>query len=874
MELITLLIDQRASHVVNFESELRTMGLVDTYIINQREKTELMAFYTGNAQALPKGPDAEDEEDFTKGKKNKKDDDPKVVSIIRQASSGETQAYIKHIDYYEDAITKKASITIGLSTTVVSMDPLPTELSAHQDKEKGLYCLIRKSKPNETVTIDVTLRLDNGANPEWHDEMLKLCVAPAEKISDVVLDFGSEASQMAIFDHNPMDIDGIQPIFTGMQSLLTAMPATQKDPYVQQIKGDNNLFKSVFYVKTTVNASEKPVPELDSSGKIADLPSLKMITTVTEAQTLTKSDFILMPNVKLSGFGGIREPRVGGKAISKFRDGFFYRATINRFLMSALLKATESDEVPRCVRIYVLMPNVYTHTDVQKRLKWLKEDLAEMFDLNATLKSKVVCTEVIAVSESDASLLGAIDQLTHPDVPTPLEEGTYLILDGGKGTLDFSIIDFRNNEVTSRFRSGIIGAGNAMSYAYMLALLREFLLANTIQKDCRDEELQEWIFKKILLGDKGLTPDGAKLRELMEAVDSYKITMGEGEKDFSITPVVGISSTTRATQTFDKLTFDAFISFVKNMVNSNRYLPLSPAANRYIESMIGQIAADVSYSLSIAKAKEFQGIKGVFFAGRAFYDKELKSAILNRLNQDGIANRELPYLDPAHAAFNQKNICLYIRSHLQRGVTSNRMLSTPFAKVRKMQNTPGIDDAEPRGCLGSIGKWFSKLFSAKGAKKAVDNIIGGAYEVEQDINYDFVAATAKVNGMVFGYDLKINNPQHDWILIGGTYYHPTDSGSLKLFYADDKIYVRTNKGNNEEEITKELGGNDYINMKYSSLIFATLFPHVELHPDEISKVFIPKPSKISWNPIGATNVTGGPIGTPLGTPLNMNTTNK
>ena len=73
MELITLLIDQRASHVVNFESELRTMGLVDTYIINQREKTELMAFYTGNAQALPKGPDAEDEEDFTKGKKNKKD---------------------------------------------------------------------------------------------------------------------------------------------------------------------------------------------------------------------------------------------------------------------------------------------------------------------------------------------------------------------------------------------------------------------------------------------------------------------------------------------------------------------------------------------------------------------------------------------------------------------------------------------------------------------------------------------------------------------------------------------------------------------------------------------------------------------------------
>ena len=181
-----------------------------------------------------------------------------------------------------------------------------------------------------------------------------------------------------------------------------------------------------------------------------------------------------------------------------------------------------------------------------------------------------------------------------------------------------------------------------------------------------------------------------------------------------------------------------------------------------------------------------------------------------------------------------------------------------------------------RICDGStLGREaFSKLFSAKGAKKAVDNIIGGAYEVEQDINYDFVAATAKVNGMVFGYDLKINNPQHDWILIGGTYYHPTDSGSLKLFYADDKIYVRTNKGNNEEEITKELGGNDYINMKYSSLIFATLFPHVELHPDEISKVFIPKPSKISWNPIGATNVTGGPLGTPLGTPLNMNTTNK
>ena len=867
MKLITISIDRRASHVINFERSSETDQPVDTYIITKSDDTELLTFYHSDSQPMTIASDC-DEEAVRKSRPSAKTDDG-TAGIVLQTSLGQSTAYIKSIDCENDN-DGNLGLHITLTTERVTIEPVPPRVLFSRQANGDQWALTLRDLPDEPVMIHVILTFCE-TNIESIEKELLLCVAPSVDIADVVLDFGSEASQMAIFDQSPMDIDGIQPIFEDMKELLAKNDSTgDSERYVQQDIRDANLFKSVFYAKTKVDAEATPIPTLDANDFfLHDDPTLSMMTTESEAQVLQQNgEYIQMPNVKISGFGGVREPRVGGRPISKFRDGFFYRSTINRFILGAFTKV-DCNGQPKCVRLNVLMPNVYTHNDVQSRLKWLKKDIAAMLAANEKLAGCVRCCEVIVVSESDASLLGALDLLTHPDNPRPLAPGKYLIMDAGKGTLDFSIVEYRNGEVVSRFRSGIIGAGNAMSYAYMLGLLHDFFIENTIAQQVRDEDLQQWIFSKVLLGDDDSTVDTAKLRRLMETVDQYKIAVSNGHPDYTITATAAVSRNTRSSTSFSQLDFETFISYVAQMTEGTRFKPLSKNAQKYVDAMSLRIAADVARSLSIAKAQEFSDIRGVFFAGRAFRDKLLKAAIFNRLKADNIVQQELEYLDEDHYAFNQKNICLYIRSHLQRGVTSNRMLSTPFARVRRKPQTAQQQDSRSGGLLGSIGRRWTKF--TKRAPEVLNTLSDAftGYDTDDDaFFYDYIAATAPVNGMVYGYDLEINDTQLDWILIGGTYYHPTNNGHLKLFYSDDRIFVRSE---DSQPVTRELLPDDTANMRFSSLTFATLFPYVNAHTGEMNKVFIPKADKADTTIATATQAQPKPTGILIGDPQSENT---
>lgn len=871
MKLITLSIDRRASHVINFERSSETDRPVDTYIVTKNDEAELLTFYHGDSTAISSlTADCDDEAPRRFHPVTKNNDDS--ASIVLQTSQGQQTAYVQSIDCQED-FDGTLRLSICLTTERVALSPLPSRLSFNHQADGDQWALTLRELPDKPVMIRVALTFcEPGAEPIERE--LLLCVAPSDDIVDVVLDFGSEASQIAIFDQSPMDIDGIQPIFEDMKELLVDGNNNGNnngnERYVQQDIRDANLFKSVFYAKTKVGAEAQPIPLLNAScGHLQEDHTLSMMTTESEAQTLQQNgEYIQMPNVKISGFGGVREPRVGGKPISKFRDGFFYRSTINRFIINALTRV-DADVSPKCVRLNVLMPNVYTHNDVQCRLKWLKKDIATMLDANEGLARHICCCEVIVVSESDASLLGALDLLTHPDNPHPLAPGKYLIMDAGKGTLDFSIVDYRSGEVVSRFRSGIIGAGNAMSYAYMLGLLHDFFMENTVAQQVRDEDLQEWIFSKVLRGDDEATVDTAKLRRLTETLDLYKMTVGDGLPDYTITATAAVSRNTRSSTSFRQLDFETFISYVAQMTTGTRYKPLSKNAQRYVDAMALRIAADVARSLSIAKTSEFSNIRGVFFAGRAFRDKLLKASIFNRLKADGIVQQELEYLDEDHYAFNQKNICLYIRSHLQRGVTSNRMLSTPFARVRRKPQTAGQQEGRGGGLLGNIGRHWSRLTQrAPEVLNALGDAFNG-YDTDDDaFSYDYVAAVAPVNGMVYGYDLQINDKELDWILIGGTYYRPTSSGHLKLFYSDDRIFVRSEGA---EPVTIELKPDDSANMRFSSLTFATLFPYVNAHIGEMNKVFIPKADKTEVPLTNDEQVQSRQAGILLGDPTGPDT---
>ena len=121
---------------------------------------------------------------------------------------------------------------------------------------------------------------------------------------------------------------------------------------------------------------------------------------------------------------------------------------------------------------------------------------------------------------------------------------------------------------------------------------------------------------------------------------------------------------------------------------------------------------------------------------------------------------------------------------------------------------------------------------------------------------------------LLGYDLQINDKELDWILIGGTYYRPTSSGHLKLFYSDDRIFVRSEGA---EPVTIELKPDDSANMRFSSLTFATLFPYVNAHIGEMNKVFIPKADKTEVPLTNDEQVQSRQAGILLGDPTGPDT---
>lgn len=757
-------------------------------------------------------------------------------------------------------------------------------------EEKGPIFKYEPSNPDIRL-INVNVFLE-GEKESEKNQSFKLYVGEQCNIADVTLDFGSEASQMAAFCRTDnLRIRDILPLFSNMRNTLEGSlkidPSegksdTEESPakkgateeshvkegttdagtleenssengnnevFLQYDSSDPNLFKSCFFLKKEFTINEfnelRDIIEPKNSG------ILKMLCKEDDVNVLRES-YLNVVNVKISGFGGVSVPMVSvdDNIIPMTEDDIVYRACLNTFLYQALKfveaknQRKRDGQKMRLLSLRMLMPNVYDHKKTYSTLQ-----AAEAYIKNVIEAGKfpsILAVELSAVSESDASLIGLIQATNTQN--NSYQEGNYLILDAGKGTLDFSVIEYEDGKFSNRYRSGIIGSGNAISYAYVIAFIREFLknFPDWPQTEEQQEsKIQEFIYRVILGSDvKGRGNEGGDpkhLLDLMKAVDDYKIRAN------SQNPNWGNSIPEHNQTSISSVRLSSFVTWIKN------YQSELPADSQYyINRMINKLVHDVCENLKAGLGNVIK-VNYIAFTGRAFamrkFRQAMEDALVDVFKRDKQEPKPITFLHGdeqfERMQLSLKNVCLYMYLALQNDSYNPRLMSEPFMlhSTQQTQAAPKKQNKEEKSNKSIVEKIYDYLWKKRTneheepqSQVAAETLLPpqdlpviqsfGYKSRYRDVNQNqnVHRLGGEHNPFAYGFDLELKS-KDDWLCVGGTLYNMqavplVNIGSFKLFYTGEFVSLFQNG--------KSIGVLPQRVDAIASNEFASLFPYVQV----------------------------------------------
>ena len=381
----------------------------------------------------------------------------KDITLKERAKGDASDGADRHIDI--DIILGGADST--------PYQPNITSPLLHVDETDDGY-LLRDADGNEqeNIVFHVTLIYNDLRG------YIDIFCASSETIYDVVIDFGSEASQMLVKRHrDAWGAGAIVQLFKGCLRHFYPTASAQAD-YDQKDR-DPRLMRSLFFKKPTATS---PVTIAQKQEFLCNTPSAAdgYLQFISRRDDENRGE--RLPNIKISYLAQIN------------RSGFdletLHHALVLRFLHEAVRQVADKERI-RCnmkkgvaIRVTLLVPNVMGQEAVSKLIEEVSV-IANSADFLKHLPENcppLLFTDVKSCSESDASFLYWMNT-------TAIKAGKdYLVIDVGKGTTDFSVVHVKDaSNAISKYRSGFLGAGNAISYAifeYMLLQLTDIIDTN------------------------------------------------------------------------------------------------------------------------------------------------------------------------------------------------------------------------------------------------------------------------------------------------------------------------------------------------------------------------------------------------------------
>lgn len=629
--------------------------------------------------------------------------------------------------------------------------------------------IVRVRNNKKTITIENAIDNQNAYSVfdivvKYHKYSGKIRVhcMPSDDLYDVVLDFGSEASQMLI-RHNAEGA-GVNPhqLFAYMlRHYWQAVVGGNRRVYDQQ---DDNpeLFRSIFFKKE--NAS------MDNHFEMQEPNNQDSFVNFITRRNRNSGERI--PNVKISFLTG---QQIEGADRTRLHVGI-----IMRFLHEALKRISELQkeamrgiEVNTAIRFTILLPNVMPQSNVSS----LIHKLHELANTPEFLKKFSDCItvpyiQVACCSESDASFLERMNVIG-------LAPGDRcLTIDIGKGTTDFSITKkIDANKATSLFRSGFVGAGNAVSYA---------IFDNCIEQMVGKSKKKE-VIKRVLDAEPAL------LFDLDNTIEEIKHNWDKNS--FSKSPLAEISPNASVEVVLDKIRMAKGISDTTGS----------------IKKMAEEITENILKRLPDVK------INKIVISGRAFRFNELKEVLEKKLAE------KFRGVDCVYNAQSAKSGCLLGASSTIKLSLSSSMVGMPF-----ILDASKLDLSNPKEFLKEIAesantdKSVTTTMNVVASNNTFDSIqrIGNSvWRQIQDIfrNDDegysrggASSARAHVNSTDEARELmsqgkeysKINS--NSLISISGRYYVPADQYTIddshrpyQIYFDGEEFYLRHKEGSHK-----------------------------------------------------------------------------
>lgn len=295
---------------------------------------------------------------------------------------------------------------------------------------------------------------------------IEIVCVPASQLYEVVIDFGSEASQILIHRKDSgIHTEPIE-IFKECAENFFNIQNVKKNEYDQQDE-DTRLFRSIFF--SSNNKDDKSPSDNGDIKSIVSKPSPndKLVSFISRRDKVGKG--LRIPNIKISYLTDLHPAGLNMKNL--------HRGIVMRFIHEILCYISkEEGSNPHktiAINLTLLIPNVMCQNEVSDFIKFIKENISTKFFLDQIPEGlNLAMIEVCSCSESDASFLHWINNNQATIVPNT----NYLIIDMGKGTTDFSVVKVKSGtQAEGILRAGFVGAGNVISYAILDNCIRNIV---------------------------------------------------------------------------------------------------------------------------------------------------------------------------------------------------------------------------------------------------------------------------------------------------------------------------------------------------------------------------------------------------------------
>ena len=606
------------------------------------------------------------------------------------------------------------------------------------------------------------------------------------QLVSAALDFGSEASQIRFgsSDENTSVID------TLLSFNSYAHSSADNNEVFWQGKAGDPLYKSVFFIHTNPKVT-----------KYADKPQVGEANAFVQpllSSTTPRSGYApleLMPNLKLTeiGTGNVRfDTRrivfpegsdIDTGETSRLSDRTL-RESILRLILSnflhCMLKEIQGQD--KFLRMVLMVPNVYYQSKIHTLIRDLYKDYET---IQSALDKYPSCKgfEVQVVSESDAAFIGVRHNRRNL---RNANQGLFLIVDAGKGTTDFSILQqhecFEN--FSSLYRDGIPASGNALTYAFYEAL-RSFLAENKIQ-----------------LNPMLRSAEKSELLQFMSFLERFKRDYQKGAE--RAVPCV----TPNATNVTNLTALNAYLraeSLAKHKI---------PGCDTFVDNKVEVLCKSLEASMyNYMKTNDVHFLQ-VLLTGRGFLFDPFKQAVIAMLRKNGWIDASDEDAVIRINGDEAKTICLVGALSVERECTVNcnsGLVGSPI--VEKTANE---------------GSWWervrSKLFGKKPTAEAKGIDIDFFYEGSDSIS-----------------DMNIT------VIIGGREYHPgnPEEQDARLFYTGNGFMLQRETDSEPIEERNFTFSDDTL----SGLVMQSLFPfYPGSIPDDGEEEFGDAASEVKQEP--------------------------